>query len=281
MKIEVNVEKRYFFGILAVVLLIGVGVLVYAIGAVPNPVGHALSQVQGYFTGDASLEASLGRFCQSDGTNCANTGAIGALSSPAISDDFVSGLNLPWATDTTTTSIASTTNHPGIITVDKNGGYFALQNAINASQDFDVIFVVRSNSNKAISEYPGFTVGLFSDTGRSNAQSTAPDKVVFETSPASGPVVPGKIFTELKVNGVLVNANFVDAPTDIKQRWIVFRIKKTGTSFAFYIDDMNNPVSTLTSATLPSRSMYLGFNIYNQDFDVDLVSFSSSSLSRS
>ena len=73
MKIEVNVSKGYFFVILgAVLLLVGVvGVVAYFTGpgAVPNP-GHALTSIQGYFSGDTNLQTSLGKFCQKDGTYC-------------------------------------------------------------------------------------------------------------------------------------------------------------------------------------------------------------------
>ncbi len=76
MKIEVNITKRYFLGILgAVLLLIGViGTFAYTAspGAVPNP-GHALTSIQGYFSGDTNLQTSLGKFCQADGTNCVSS----------------------------------------------------------------------------------------------------------------------------------------------------------------------------------------------------------------
>src|SRR3989344_2925422 len=86
MKIEVDVKKRYFFSVLAVVLIIVgiVGVFGFpkSLGGVPNP-GHALSTIQGYFSGDANLESSLEKFCQSDGTNCvggdSQTGSVSGL----------------------------------------------------------------------------------------------------------------------------------------------------------------------------------------------------------
>ena len=73
MKIEGDLNKKIFFSVLGVILIIAgiVGVFGFSksLGSVPNP-GHALSTIQGYFTGDANLEVSLGKFCQSDGTNC-------------------------------------------------------------------------------------------------------------------------------------------------------------------------------------------------------------------
>ena len=86
MRIEVDVKKRYFFGFLAVLLIV-VGIVevfgfTKSLGGVPNP-GHALNTTQGYFSGDVNLEGSLGKFCQSDGTNCVSgdsqTGSVSGL----------------------------------------------------------------------------------------------------------------------------------------------------------------------------------------------------------
>lgn len=73
MKLEVTIEKKYVFFLAASLLILAGAITSYAFtaspGAVPNP-GHALAEIQGYFSGDANLQNSLGRFCQSDGTNC-------------------------------------------------------------------------------------------------------------------------------------------------------------------------------------------------------------------
>jgi len=42
--IKIDIKKRYFFGLLVVVLLIGIGVFVYAFAG-PNGVGHELNEV--------------------------------------------------------------------------------------------------------------------------------------------------------------------------------------------------------------------------------------------
>ncbi|NCO11399.1 hypothetical protein CO038_01785 [Candidatus Pacearchaeota archaeon CG_4_9_14_0_2_um_filter_39_13] len=77
MKVEVNVEKKYALMIIASVLILAgaIGIYAYTVnpGAVPNP-GHTLTGIQGYFDGDADLQASLGKLCQKDGTNCNITG---------------------------------------------------------------------------------------------------------------------------------------------------------------------------------------------------------------
>ncbi len=92
MKVEVNVSKRYFFVILGAVLILAgvIGAIAIAVtpGAVPNP-GHALSTIQGYFAGDPSLETSLGKFCQTDGSNC----QLGGGNNPAFQGNgsFVGG----------------------------------------------------------------------------------------------------------------------------------------------------------------------------------------------
>lgn len=82
MKFEVNVEKKYAFLIVGILLVLGVLGYVYAytagLGVVPNP-GHLLSEMQGYFQGDANLNVSLGKFCQSDGTNCVSSGVSGKI----------------------------------------------------------------------------------------------------------------------------------------------------------------------------------------------------------
>ncbi len=76
MKIEVKfTTKRAFIFLLCSLILLGIsGVIAYTIGlgSVPNP-GHPLSNIQGYFSGDPDLQASLGKLCQSDGTNCVST----------------------------------------------------------------------------------------------------------------------------------------------------------------------------------------------------------------
>jgi len=73
MQLTINIEKRHVFIIFASILLLAIvlGVSAYtkSLGNKPNP-GHSLSEIQGYFEGDANLEASLGKFCQSDKTNC-------------------------------------------------------------------------------------------------------------------------------------------------------------------------------------------------------------------
>lgn len=80
MRFEVNIEKKYAFLIVGIILALGIGGYVYAfnvgLGNVPNP-GHALTTIQGYFSGDADLNASLGKFCQSDGVNCVSSGGAG------------------------------------------------------------------------------------------------------------------------------------------------------------------------------------------------------------
>jgi hypothetical protein len=73
MKIEVKVttKKAVVLLVIAAALLGVAGVIAFSVGpgSVPNP-GHPLSGVQGYFSGDATLQDSLGKFCQLDGTNC-------------------------------------------------------------------------------------------------------------------------------------------------------------------------------------------------------------------
>lgn len=73
MKIEVNIDKKYFFGIIFIfILAVGlIGGYAYVISSrpIPNP-GHGLDSIQGYFQGDNSLSDSLGKLCQKDGTNC-------------------------------------------------------------------------------------------------------------------------------------------------------------------------------------------------------------------
>ena len=72
--------------------LVGVGVTIAytaSLSSAPNP-GHAVSTVGGYFSGDDSLDDSLAKFCQSDGTNCpANSGGI--TCSEIIDTGVVSG----------------------------------------------------------------------------------------------------------------------------------------------------------------------------------------------
>lgn len=80
MKLEVNISKKYFFGILAAIFIIAGIIVGYAYTATPGSVpvpGHALDSIQGYFSGDSNLQVSLGKFCQADGTNCQAGGSSG------------------------------------------------------------------------------------------------------------------------------------------------------------------------------------------------------------
>ncbi len=80
MKIEVALEKRYAFLIFTGLLIVAGAIFAVAFnpspGTVPNP-GHKLTSIQSYFSGESSLNDTLGKFCQSDGTNCPS-GLIGA-----------------------------------------------------------------------------------------------------------------------------------------------------------------------------------------------------------
>ncbi|MFA4855383.1 MAG: hypothetical protein WC634_02215 [archaeon] len=72
---------NYFFHLLVafIVATFVVGAFAYVVlpGTVPDP-GHALSEIQNYFQGDASLQQSLSKFCQSDGTSCPAAGGLPA-----------------------------------------------------------------------------------------------------------------------------------------------------------------------------------------------------------
>jgi len=78
MKVTFNLNKKYFYSILAVLIIVGGLLVVNAVlinpsnMAVPNP-GHPLENVQGLFTGDTSLRDSYSKICQKDGTNCPAT----------------------------------------------------------------------------------------------------------------------------------------------------------------------------------------------------------------
>jgi|GEM_PF-2065073 len=85
MKIEVNIEKKYFIGIVASILILAgiFGIYAYTVspGTIPNP-GHSLDEIQGYFEGDASLYDTLEKFCQDDGSNCVFGGGYDAVYTP-------------------------------------------------------------------------------------------------------------------------------------------------------------------------------------------------------
>jgi len=61
-------------------LLMLVGTYAYSVdippfNTIPNP-GHKVGEIQGYFEGDTSLEDTIDKLCQSDGSNCGG-GVIG------------------------------------------------------------------------------------------------------------------------------------------------------------------------------------------------------------
>lgn len=66
MQVFLNVDKTHL-AFLTVSILIVTGIA-FAAAAVPDP-GHSLTDIEGY-NGDNNLQESLGKFCQTDGTNC-------------------------------------------------------------------------------------------------------------------------------------------------------------------------------------------------------------------
>lgn len=102
MKIEVNITKTKLF-----ILFIGLFVLAGAIfafaytsvpGSIPNP-GHSLSENQGYFQNDLNLNQSLGKFCQSDGTNCQRLNDLRFKSGKYLGNSFTQYVTLGFAPD--------------------------------------------------------------------------------------------------------------------------------------------------------------------------------------
>jgi len=68
MQLVVNVDKNHLiFFLIAIIVVMGIG---FAVAVVPSPVGHSLTEIEGYISGDTDLQESLGKFCQSDGTGC-------------------------------------------------------------------------------------------------------------------------------------------------------------------------------------------------------------------
>jgi len=74
--IVLRISSRNFFllGLVLIAFVLVVGVFAYPVspGAVPDPVGHSLTTIQGYFQGDASLLDTLGKLQQrgSSGMGC-------------------------------------------------------------------------------------------------------------------------------------------------------------------------------------------------------------------
>ena len=60
--VRINIEKKYLVLVGAIfVFLIGTGLVFGALGDTPAGASHLLSQIQGYFSGDANLDVSLGK----------------------------------------------------------------------------------------------------------------------------------------------------------------------------------------------------------------------------
>ena len=92
MKLEVNIEKKYFFILLGVMIILGISVGVYAVlGTTPNP-GHAISELQKCSEGETlkiiggvwSCGGSFGTW--EDKTSVASGGAV---QGPVLTDGFV------------------------------------------------------------------------------------------------------------------------------------------------------------------------------------------------
>ncbi|NCO11791.1 hypothetical protein CO038_03480 [Candidatus Pacearchaeota archaeon CG_4_9_14_0_2_um_filter_39_13] len=65
MKLEVNIEKKYALGVILSVLVLAS--VIFAVAYTPNPnaptpnPGHNLTSIQAYFTGENSLNDTLGK----------------------------------------------------------------------------------------------------------------------------------------------------------------------------------------------------------------------------
>jgi len=80
MKIEVNIEKKYFFIILGVILILGAGIFVYAYNSnppVPSNFGHSINEVDGITcaTGQAVTRNATGWSC----VNVVGGGSSGSI----------------------------------------------------------------------------------------------------------------------------------------------------------------------------------------------------------
>lgn len=71
--VTIKVSNRALYTFIAIALVVLVSGVAFAynvgLGSVPSP-GHSLDSIQGLFSGDANLQDTLNKFCQSDGTNC-------------------------------------------------------------------------------------------------------------------------------------------------------------------------------------------------------------------
>ena len=94
--VSINIEKRHLFLFSAIVVfVVGVGLVIgytASMSVAPDP-GHGVSSVGGYFSGDDSLDDSLAKFCQDDGTNCGDF-----LHAEDGYQELASGLILQWGT---------------------------------------------------------------------------------------------------------------------------------------------------------------------------------------
>jgi len=97
MRVTFDIKKKYAFAIIGLLVILAGIIVAYALGTVLDP-GHALSTIQGYFSNDANLEASLGRFCLNNGTNCAASGSF-SLGNRSINDGYWCFIDDPHSDD--------------------------------------------------------------------------------------------------------------------------------------------------------------------------------------
>lgn len=286
MKIEVNVGKRYFFSILAVIIIVTSVLASYAFqqsgtGGNPAYFGHDASEISpGTFTnftnndewefpGNLQVDG-LGNglnnqmvIVDKDG-NLVATGFPGPDTDFAVTDEFLGNPSLGWTG--AGSSISSAYNHPGIYTISGSNNPFYLAEAITSNQIFDISFLIRPSS-AAVSGAGEFTVGLFDSTTSDGSKSTSNNKIVFERKETGYTSSP----TWLAVTSVTTSSKTIvdtNVPLTSKLSWVKMRIVRTDlNTINFYINDQLVATST-TNMPSPSTSFDIGI-MTNINYDID------------
>ncbi len=282
MKIEVNVTKRYFFSILAVVLIVGAVIGVVAFNSPyddPETLGHSQDELEiEYEIGNViySLEEIIYEIA-----NVLNL--FGVAPAPNSRIEFVE--------DFVNAHTKSDIGHPGVEVFSPGSGYdFYLLGTVHPNEMFDVSVVLNANS-RDFHEFTSFSFGLFDPTKitGSNIDLTSSypkmKKIAFDlkengrTSVDAGDTwlatTRSSTTTELHTKEV------TDKVLNLEDEWVEFRIKRNGETneIDYYINglvvasiDTNLPVVP-GDPTEDNTGLRVGI-VSSHDIDIDLFRIS-------
>jgi hypothetical protein len=257
MKIEVDLRKRYFFGVLGVILIvIGIiGVFAAITDLKPNP-GHSSSELAGF--PDCGANQAL---TQNGGAWSCVSLSTGVQSSNYLVDNFVNpefssfgalgniDSGLAWSSGGNVEFFDDNTV-PGTVKVEKSShikfeGYGqAKSEKIDVKQPFDIEFKVMIPNSASLSSNRPIRLA---------DKSSGPSNYV---GIADNPSNTDVWATRIKASGQ--SETSIDLTPKVKGVWAIFRIKGDGSTIRYY--EKTGAAISVSSASVPSTTLdfYVG-----------------------